>query len=636
MIRVRLTIALALFSLAAVGCGGGDLVLPNEGQAAKVVEIAGDAQTGTILAPAAESLVVRVVDRFDNPVPGVEVSWSPQGGGDVSPASVVTGADGRAATQRMLGAQVGSYGTTAVATPLPESAVTFTTTAVAAKLLLVTQPGPLASSGTPFDPQPILELQDPTGAPLARAGVSVTVQIASGDGALRGTTTRESDADGRVEFTDLAIAGPPGTRTLIFAADGYASAISTPVSLGVGAPSAVAVSAGDGQSVRVGTAVPVPPAVVVRDGGGTPVPGIPVTFAVASGGGTLTGAAATTGADGIATVGGWTLGSATGANTLTATVGADGVSGNPVTFTATALPGAASASKSSVEAAPKTIPASTGSSISIVTIKVRDATGNPISGQTVTLSATGAGRVAHAAGSDRRRGHDDRAIQRHGLRRSRHHGGHGRRYARYPHRHGQRGRARGSPVHGRSAGRCRGDGNRCHRATPGRVRQPGGRRRRPDRHGGGRRQRVARTSASRMSAEAATWRSTLPRRPAPTSSTCAWPASRSRARRSRAPSRPARRTRARRPPRFPTASYATPLEILVQVADAQGNPVGRGGDAVVVTPGAGSPIAAEDRGDGTYRVVWTPITVGTVKVAITLNGVAIHGSPYTTHIRFFR
>ena len=241
MIRVRLTIALALFSLAAVGCGGGDLVLPNEGQAAKVVEIAGDAQTGTILAPAAESLVVRVVDRFDNPVSGVEVSWSPQGGGDVSPASVVTGADGRAATQRMLGAQVGSYGTTAVATPLPESAVTFTTTAVAAKLLLVTQPGPLASSGTPFDPQPILELQDPTGAPLARAGVSVTVQIASGDGALRGTTSRGSDADGRVEFTDLAIAGPPGTRTLIFAADGYASAISTPVSLGVGAPSAVAV-----------------------------------------------------------------------------------------------------------------------------------------------------------------------------------------------------------------------------------------------------------------------------------------------------------------------------------------------------------------------------------------------------------
>ncbi len=635
MIRVRLTIALALFSLAAIGCGGGDLVLPNEGQAAKVVEIAGDAQTGTILAPAAESLVVRVVDRFDNPVSGVEVSWSPQGGGDVSPASVVTGTDGRAATQRMLGAQVGSYGTTAVATPLPESAVTFTTTAVAAKLLLVTQPGPLASSGTPFDPQPILELQDPTGAPLARAGVSVTVQIASGDGALRGTTSRGSDADGRVEFTDLAIAGPPGTRTLIFAADGYASAISTPVSLGVGAPSAVAVSAGDGQSVRVGTAVPVLPAVVVRDGGGTPVPGIPVTFAVASGGGTLTGAAATTGADGIATVGGWTLGSATGANTLTATVGADAVSGNPVTFTATALPGAASASKSSVEAAPKTIPASTGSSISIVTIKVRDATGNPISGQVVTLSATGPGvsltQPAPTDGTGTTTGqfsatasgdHDITAVT----------GGVtlGTRTVTVN---------AGAPAAARSTAEAPAGVAGTETAVsvrlqdefgnpvPGAAGQiamvvaganAGANVRIEDVGGGGylAKYTPAHTGADQLDLRVAG----QPIPGSPFTSTVAAGAS-----------DPSKTTAT-----VPDGVYANPLEILVQVADAQGNPVGRGGDVVVVTPGGGSPIAAEDRGDGTYRVVWTPITVGTVKVAITLNGVAIHGSPYTTHIRFFR
>jgi hypothetical protein len=159
----------------------------------------------------ADSLVVRVVDRFNNPVPGVAVSWSAQGGGDVSPASVVTGTDGRAATERTLGEQVGNYGTTAVATPLPESVVTFTTTAVAAKLGLQTQPGPIATSGAPLDPQPVLQLQDPSGAPLARAGVSVTVQIASGSGSLQGTTTsRESDATGLVAFTDLSVVGGPG------------------------------------------------------------------------------------------------------------------------------------------------------------------------------------------------------------------------------------------------------------------------------------------------------------------------------------------------------------------------------------------------------------------------------------------
>ena len=136
--------------------------------------------------------------------------------------------------------------------------------------------------------------------------------------------------------------------------------------------------------------MPVAPAVVVRDAGGTPVAGASVTFAV-TGGGALTGAEATTGADGIATVGSWTLGGSAGTNTLKATVGAEGVSGNPVTFTATATPGAASAARSSLTVAPATIPASSGSSISVVTIVVRDGTGNPIPGQTVTLSSTGAG-----------------------------------------------------------------------------------------------------------------------------------------------------------------------------------------------------------------------------------------------------
>src|ERR1041384_6752096 len=140
MTRLGILLAITL-SLATAACGSGDLMLPNEGQAAKLTRESGDQQTGTILAPAADSLVVRVVDRFGNPVSNVPVSWSAQGGGDVSPASVLTGADGRAATQRILGSQVGSYGTTAVATPLPDDAVSFTTTAGAASLAFQTQPG---------------------------------------------------------------------------------------------------------------------------------------------------------------------------------------------------------------------------------------------------------------------------------------------------------------------------------------------------------------------------------------------------------------------------------------------------------------------------------------------------------------
>ena len=102
-------------------------------------------------------------------------------------------------------------------------------------------------------------------------------------------------------------------------------------------PAAVAASAGDAQTAPAGTAVAVAPAVLVTDGVGAPVPGVVVTFAVASGGGSVAGAAATTGSNGIATAGSWTLGAAAGTNTLTATVAGAGITGNPVTFTATGI-----------------------------------------------------------------------------------------------------------------------------------------------------------------------------------------------------------------------------------------------------------------------------------------------------------
>jgi hypothetical protein len=68
----------------------------------------------------------------------------------------------------------------------------------------------------------------------------------------------------------------------------------------------------------------------VKDAGGNPKSGVSVTFAVVSGGGSITGAAAVTNAAGVAAVGSWTLGNSGGVNSLSATV-----TGLPsVTFTA--------------------------------------------------------------------------------------------------------------------------------------------------------------------------------------------------------------------------------------------------------------------------------------------------------------
>ena len=103
--------------------------------------------------------------------------------------------------------------------------------------------------------------------------------------------------------------------------------------IGWALPAQMTKRAGDGQTAPAGTAVATPPSVIVEDSSGAPVPGEAVTFSVGSGGGTITGDAATTDATGTAAVGSWTLGPTAGANTLIAT--SRGAVGSPLTVTAT-------------------------------------------------------------------------------------------------------------------------------------------------------------------------------------------------------------------------------------------------------------------------------------------------------------
>lgn len=384
-------LALALAALAAA-CGGGDLTLPNEGEPAAVQIFRGDRQNGTVGEALGDSLVVEVTDRFGNPVAGVTVSWSAANGGSVDPGESTTGTDGRAGTMRVLGPQPTTYVTTAVVDGLDEP-VTFTSTGLAARLVITSELPAIAISGEPLSPQPTLRLEDVDGSPIAREGVIVTVQIASGGGTLSGATTATSDADGNVAFTDLAIRGEPGTRRLIFAADAFAPVTTAPIALGVGAPASIEVAAGDDQRAPVGEAVPIAPAVLVKDAQGNPLAGIPVTFTVTDGGGTVTDNTPVTGSDGVATVGQWTLGTTAGKNALSAAVAGQDLSGGPVVFSATGAPGGVSAERSSVKAAPANISASSGASASTITVTVRDQFDNPLSGVEVTLAVNGSGNT---------------------------------------------------------------------------------------------------------------------------------------------------------------------------------------------------------------------------------------------------
>jgi hypothetical protein len=220
--------------------------------AVALVPAANVTQRGEVSTALAESLAVKAVDRFENGVEGVDVTWEAEGG-SVSAGLVTTGPDGRSAIQRIMGDSPGSYPTTASAAGLDGSPIEFSATAVAAPspaLVLVVQPSPTVAAGAPFPQQPELQLLDPVGAQLPQPDVRVTVGITKGGGSLGGSTSAQSDANGRVRFDDLSIRGDPGDRTLIFAAEGFSPVSSSSIKVEAGAPSTGRSSA----SVEDGTA----------------------------------------------------------------------------------------------------------------------------------------------------------------------------------------------------------------------------------------------------------------------------------------------------------------------------------------------------------------------------------------------
>lgn len=148
-----------------------------------------------------------------------------------------------------------------------------------------------------------------------------------------------------------------------------------------GTPAAIAVFAGNNQQAPVGTSLPVPPTVEVRDDGNNVVAGAVVRFTITTGGGTALGDTAVTDATGRATVGEWIMGTVPGTNTLRATV-----SGTTLAATVTAT--AVSGTGVSLHASGATgFVALVGQSISPPpAVQVLDGFGNPAGGVAVTFA----------------------------------------------------------------------------------------------------------------------------------------------------------------------------------------------------------------------------------------------------------
>jgi len=189
-----------------------------------------------------------------------------------------------------------------------------------------------ANQGTAVPVAPAARVLDASNSPVA--GVAVTFVVAGGGGAVTGASAT-SGLDG-VATVGSWVMGPAGPQTLQARADGVTGSplTFTATSVAVVPPVARSIEAASltSQAAQAGHAVGDPPAVLVLDAGGLPVPGTAVTFTVVAGGGSLTGEATSSDADGVARVGSWILG-ASGPQQVQAAV--PGLAGSPATFEAT-------------------------------------------------------------------------------------------------------------------------------------------------------------------------------------------------------------------------------------------------------------------------------------------------------------
>ncbi|MEO8201940.1 MAG: Ig-like domain-containing protein [Gemmatimonadota bacterium] len=370
------------------------------GPADTLVVVNGAGQSGTVGQSLAESLVVRVNDAFGNPVSGVSVGWTVSGGGSVSPITVVTGTNGQAATERVLGVSAGPQSATATVAGLNGSPIVFAHTAVAGgptALLKIAGDNQTAPAGTFLAESLQVRLVDGSGNGVSGRSVSFTPSPSNG---TTSPTSVVTDVNGFASSRWTLGATATG-QSLITAAVGFSATFNATATSDV--PTAIAINGGNNQTATAGTAVAIDPSVRVRDANNNGVGNVSVTFTVTAGGGTVTGPSGSgsstivaSNSQGIATLTSWVLGGTAGTNTLTATATGPGgvLQGSPLTFTATGNPG--SASQLTITTQPPATAASGATFGTTPVVQVRDAGGNPVNtaGINVTVSlGTGTGTL---------------------------------------------------------------------------------------------------------------------------------------------------------------------------------------------------------------------------------------------------
>jgi autotransporter-associated beta strand protein len=324
----------------------------TSGPAAILSIVSGNTQTAIINQALSNPMVVSVTDAHTNPVSGASVTFTtntwPSGatGQAVNPTNTTTAVNGQASSTFTIGSATGTY--SVVVTSGALTPVTFTAVArpVPPSKLVITSVngGTNVTAGQAFSV--VIRSLDSNDVPSAVwSNTTLSLSRASGSGTLGGTLSG-SLTPGNHELTisgltytkaeaDVAIAVTRLSGDLLSTGT---SAVFTVVA---GPAASLTLVSGNSQTASAGSPLPNPLVVAVRDANANPVSGYTVVYAVKTWpvgavGQDVSPTNAVTDASGNATAI-MTLGDLPGSYTIRAT--ATGLSGSPITFSATAVGG---------------------------------------------------------------------------------------------------------------------------------------------------------------------------------------------------------------------------------------------------------------------------------------------------------
>ena len=167
---------------------------------------------------------MKVTDANGNGVAGASVTFAlVQGGGSATGLNQTTDALGLASvgSWTLGSAAPNLLRATVTGTSIMGNPVTFTAQSATRIAISSAPAGPIAL-GTNFTIT--VQLQNAAGAPVALAGVSLTIAISSGGGTLNGTLTQTTNASGVASFTAINVTGAAGARTFTVTGTGLLSA----------------------------------------------------------------------------------------------------------------------------------------------------------------------------------------------------------------------------------------------------------------------------------------------------------------------------------------------------------------------------------------------------------------------------